>query len=210
MFDFSCYEKLPEAFYLRPDVVQIAEELVGKYLFTNIDGVVTVGKIIETEAYDGRKDRASHAFQRRTPRTEIMYQSGGHVYIYLCYGIHHLFNVVTNVEGLADAVLIRALEPVFGKEEMRVRRGAKTKDLKLTSGPGALSQAMGIHIRYNTTCLQGELIWIAENKFAKDPVEIEKDVRVGVDYAGEDALLPWRFFEKRSKFVSVRKRNPRL
>lgn len=208
--DFTSYEKLPEAFYQRPDVIQVAEELVGKYLFTNIDGIMTVGKIVETEAYNGRTDRACHAYQRRTTRTEVMYQPGGRAYVYLCYGIHHLFNVVTNVEDVADAVLIRALEPVTGAEAMQLRRGPKVKQLKLAAGPGALSQAMGIHTRYNEISLQSELIWIAENKSANHTVEIERDVRVGVDYAGEDALLPWRFYEKDSKFVSVKKQNPRL
>jgi len=206
MVDFSVYEKLPLAFYTNPNVVEVAKQLLGKYLITNIDGNMTAGKIVETEAYNGRNDKACHAYHKRTPRTEVMYKKGGKAYVYLCYGIHHLFNIVTNEEGLADAVLVRAVEPMMGVEIMQERRGPKVKYKKLSAGPGTLSQALGIHHQYNETSLIEDTIWIVDGN--EHSFEIEADRRVGVDYAGEDALRPWRFFIKGNDFVSVPKRNP--
>ncbi|MFY0605194.1 MAG: DNA-3-methyladenine glycosylase [Cyclobacteriaceae bacterium] len=205
MFDLTTYEKLPKSFYLRSDVVQIAKDLIGKVLFTNIGGILTAAKIVETEAYCGRNDRACHAFERRTKRTETMYGEGGVAYVYLCYGIHHLFNVVTNMHDHADAVLIRAAEPIIGIEQMQLRR-KKQKPTQLTSGPGVLSQALGISTTYNEASLVGEEIWIGADR-NQIRLEIEIDRRVGVDYAGEDALLPWRFMLRESEYVSVKKRN---
>ncbi len=205
MNDLSTYEKLPESFYLRPDVVEVARDLIGKCLFTNIDGIITAAKIVETEAYCGRNDRACHAFGKRTRRTETMYQSGGIAYVYVCYGIHHLFNVVTNRHDLADAVLIRAVEPIIGIETMRARR-SKIKLEQLTSGPGILSQALGITTQLDRSNLEGDAIWIANDR-NQGSVEIEIDRRVGVDYARDDAFLPWRFMQKASKYVSIKKRN---
>lgn len=204
--DKKQYAKLPRAFYVDPDVVKIAQKLLGKVVFTHIDGIFTAGRIVETEAYCGRNDRACHAFARRTARTEVMYGPGGQAYVYLCYGIHHLFNIVTNEAGLADAVLVRAVEPLIGLEEMQQRRGCVVP-ARLTKGPGTLSQALGIHTRHTGTDLLGDSIWIAEELHAK-PFEMETDVRIGVDYAGEDALLPWRFLIKDSPWVSVKKKSP--
>lgn len=206
MVDLNSYEKLPRKFYTNPDVVSIAKQLVGKYLFTNIGGKLAAGKIVETEAYNGRNDRACHAFHKHTPRTETMYLRGGRAYVYLCYGIHHLFNIVTNEEGLADAVLIRAVEPVFGKGTMTARRGQKVKGQKLTSGPGALSQALGIKTGHNGTSLLGNTIWAA--KGPPENFETETDKRVGLGRpVGEDAKLPWRFFIRGNIYVSAPKRN---
>lgn len=195
----SVYEKLPRSFYQKQDVVQIAKDLLGKVLVTQVDGHLTAGKIVETEAYCGRGDKACHANNKRTPRTEIMYGEGGTAYIYLCYGIHHLFNVVTNVEGMADAVLIRALEPVQGIEVMNERRNF-TK-AKLASGPGTLSQAMGIHVNMSGADLCEEQIWIVGSS-ENENIEILADTRIGVEYAEEDALKPWRFVIAGNKFVS--------
>ena len=195
----SVYEKLPRSFYQRSDVVQIAKDLLGKVLFTQIDGVLTAGKIVETEAYCGRGDKACHANNKRTPRTEVMYEDGGKAYVYLCYGIHHLFNVVTNDVGLADAVLIRALEPMEGAGVMKERR--KSTKAKLASGPGTLSQAMGIHVKMTGEDLLADKIWIAYNSKPEKP-EILTDTRIGVEYAEEDALKPWRFVIAGNKFVS--------
>lgn len=192
------YEKLPLSFYRRDDVISIAKELLGKVLFSNIDGVVTAGKIVETEAYCGRGDKACHANGKRTPRTEVMYREGGVAYIYLCYGIHHLINVVTNVKGMADAVLIRALEPVLGLEVMQERRKHAKR---LTSGPGTLSQALGIKTSMTGTSLLGEDLWIAHPD-KEEGFRILSGKRIGVEYAGEDALLPWRFVIKENKFIS--------
>ncbi|GAB4229931.1 MAG: DNA-3-methyladenine glycosylase [Ekhidna sp.] len=195
----SMYEKLPRSFYERGDVVKIAKELLGMVLFTKIEGQLVAGRIVETEAYCGRGDKACHANNKRTPRTEVMYQRGGTAYVYLCYGIHHLFNVVTNTEGLADAVLIRALEPIVGMEYMKERRNHPKG--KLTSGPGTLSQAMGIKVSMSGVDLTGEEIWIGKPEGLKK-IEITEDLRIGVDYAEEDALRPWRFVIKDNAFAS--------
>lgn len=199
----SLYEKLDRSFYLNTDVVQVAKNLLGKVLVTQIDGLLTAGKIVETEAYCGRGDKACHANGKRTPRTEVMYQEGGRAYVYLCYGIHHLINVVTNVEGQADAVLIRALEPLEGMEVMAERRGHPKA--KLASGPGTLSQAMGIHVNMTGTDLQSNMIWICQGA-REEVIEIQSDKRIGVEYAEEDALRPWRFVIRDNKFVSKKVR----
>jgi len=195
--------KLPLSFYLRKDVVKISRELLGKYLFTNIDGIFTGGIITETEAYNGEVDRASHAFGgRRTNRTEIMYGEGGHAYVYLCYGIHSLFNVVTNKNGIPHAVLVRAIYPVEGMDQMRIRRKrSKASDAELCIGPGTVSQALGIHFKDSGKSLLENEIWI-EDKGLKIPAkEIIVGPRIGVDYAGKDALLPYRFRVLHSYFT---------
>jgi len=193
---------LPESFYTRADVVQIARELLGKKLVTVIEGELTSGIITETEAYAGPIDRASHAYGgRRTGRTEIMYSAGGVAYVYLCYGIHHLFNVVTNVKDTPHAILIRGLEPVDGLEKMMARRKKEQLTPLLTSGPGALSEALGITIRHTGVSLQGPEIYIRQGIEITDK-EIIAATRVGVAYAMEDALLPYRFYIQGNKFVS--------
>lgn len=182
---------LPRSFYTRPDVVRIARELLGKVLVTHMDGVRTAGMISETEAYAGSTDRASHAFDgRRTSRNEPMYGIGGTAYVYLCYGIHHLFNVVTNVEDVPHAVLIRAVEPLEGTDIMRLRRAPAQPT---TTGPGTLSQALGIKTRHSGLDLLGARIWIEDHGNVIRKSRIIIGPRVGVDYAGEDALLPYRF-----------------
>lgn len=203
----SVYEKLPRSFYQKSDVVQIAKDLLGKVLFTQLDGVLTAGKIVETEAYCGRGDKACHANDKRTPRTEVMYGEGGQAYVYLCYGIHHLFNVVTNVAGMADAVLIRALEPIEGLDAMKERR--KFTKAKLASGPGTLSQAMGIHTKMTGEDLLSDKIWIGSNA-KPEKFKILSDTRIGVEYAEEDALKPWRFVIAGNKYVSksVKQKSP--
>lgn len=192
--------KLPISFYEGDDVVEIARRLVGKVLVTTFGDKRCAGRIVEVEAYNGRTDKACHAYRgRRTKRTETMYQSGGRAYVYLCYGIHHLFNIVVNREGYADAVLIRALEPLDGHDIMTDR--LKSKNKKLTNGPGILSKAMGITTEYDGVFLDGDLIWI-ENGWSKSANDIVATTRVGIDYAEEDALLPWRFYEKDNDWVS--------
>jgi len=185
---------LPRSFYERPNVVQIATELVGKKLVTlDSQGVLTSGIITETEAYCGATDKACHAhLNRRTKRTEVMFGKGGTAYVYLCYGIHVLFNIVTNQEGFADAVLIRAIEPLEGIDIMQKRRG-KVKGYALTTGPGALTVALGIkQTDYGTDLAARQRIWVEDAPAI--PTELLRiSSRVGIDYAGEDALLPWRF-----------------
>lgn len=195
--------KIPLSFYRRPDVVQISHELIGKFLFTNIEGVVCGGMIVETEAYRGYQDKACHSnLGRRTSRTEIMYHEGGLAYVYLIYGMYHLFNIVTNEEGKADAVLIRAIEPVEGVEWMLERRGMAKPANRLTAGPGVLSQALGIQRKHYGLPVDGDTIWLEDRKVIIDNKEIEARPRVGVAYAEEDALLPWRFSLRNSPWVS--------
>ncbi len=197
--------KVERNFYLRNDVVQIARELLGKVLVTRIHGIITKGIISETEAYNGVVDRASHAYGgRRTKRTETMYKQGGTAYIYLCYGIHHLFNVVTNREGIPHAVLVRSLIPFEGIDTMKKRR--KTNDVaRLCSGPGSLTQAMGITTSYDGTDLTGNLIWLEDHGIKPSVAEISISSRIGVDYAGEDALLPYRFIYHPQDFLRGKK-----
>lgn len=186
---------LSHDYYLNPDVVFLSRDLLGKFLFTNIDGnAVTGGIISETEAYRGSDDKASHAYNnRRTPRTEIMFHQGGVCYVYLCYGIHCLLNIVTNVSGIPHAILIRAIEPIEGIELMKTRRRKQIVDASLTKGPGSVAQSLGIDRSYNGLSLQGPEIWIEDRgiKIANDQIIIGP--RIGIDYAGEDAHLPWRF-----------------
>ena len=194
--------KLPVEFYQRANVPRIARELLGKALFTNIDGVVTGGFIVETEAYSW-KERGCHAYNNRmTNRNAIMFGAGGYSYVYLCYGMYHLFNVVTNVKGTADAVLIRALEPLAGIPEMKIRRGKIPSDLHLTSGPGKLSKAMGIDRSLNAKSLLDDEVWIEDVGRKIAARNIIASPRIGIDYAEEDALLPWRFTIKDNPWVS--------
>jgi DNA-3-methyladenine glycosylase len=195
---------LPRSFYLRPDVVQVARDLLGKQVFTRMDGVVTSGIICETEAYAGTTDRASHAFGgRRTGRTAIMYSGGGTAYVYLCYGIHSLFNVVTNAENVPHAVLIRGIVPVDGIEVMLSRAGKMKVTKDFGNGPGKVSKILGIHYSHSGLDLVAKpadqvypVIWIEDTGISVDHQSIFAGPRVGVDYAGKDALLPYRFMVK--------------
>lgn len=190
---------IPPAFYLRTDVVQIARELLGKHLVTHIDGAITSGMICETEAYAGITDRASHAFQnRRTARTEVMYRQGGTAYVYLCYGMHSLFNVVTNQKDIPHAVLIRGIIPCEGKEIMLLRAGKTSVTPDFGIGPGKVSKILGIHYSHSGLDLTVKsenppCIWIEDMGIRIHPDQILTSPRIGIDYAGEDALLPYRF-----------------
>ncbi len=184
---------LPRSFFANPDVVNVSRSLLGKVLCTDIDGQFTSSIITETEAYCGRGDKACHAYNGKyTERTKVMYGLPGTAYIYLCYGIHHLFNVVTNKEGLADAVLIRGVKPMVGYDMMTERRGI-TNSKQLTNGPGKLTQAMGITTDYNSCDLLKPPIWIEDHDYSIYDHQIEISKRVGIDYAEEDADKPWRF-----------------
>ena len=188
---------------MQEDTLQLANDLVGMVLITRFDGVETSGRIVETEAYLGENDRASHSFGgRRTQRTEIMYLPGGHAYVYLCYGIHHLFNIVTHQKDTPHAILIRALEPLAGIEHMLRRRNKAEVDFSLTRGPGSLSQAMGIHTVHSGMMLQTGNILIAKDEVLKTNQITEASPRIGVDYAGADAWLPYRFSLKENAWVS--------
>ncbi len=186
--------KLPRKFYQREGVVRVAKVLLGKVLFTKFNGVLTGGIITETEAYAGINDRASHAYNnRRTKRTEVMYAVGGTAYVYLCYGIHHLFNVVTNSEGTPHAVLIRGIKPIEGIKTIQKRRKKSGSDTYICNGPGTVSEGLGIKTVHTGIDLCGEIIWIEDKGIKVRQRDIIKNPRIGVDYAGADALLPYRF-----------------
>lgn len=186
--------KLKKTCYLSEDVVNIARELLGKYLFVNIDGIVCGGFITETEAYAGAVDKASHAYQnKRTKRTEVMFVEGGRTYVYLCYGIHALLNIVTAGEDIPHAVLIRGFQPTHGVEYILNRLGKSKITKNMFNGPGKLTKALGITTAYNNLDLQGNQIWIEDLGMKIPDKEIMVGPRIGIDYAEEDALLPYRF-----------------
>ncbi|HLP36376.1 DNA-3-methyladenine glycosylase [Lacibacter sp.] len=187
-------QKLSTDFYERDDVVQIAKDLLGKYIITKFDQQTTVGRIVETEAYAGIIDKASHAYNnRRTARTEVMFGPAGVSYVYLCYGIHHLFNVVCNVKDKPDAVLIRGIEPVEGINVMLRRFNKEKADSSIGRGPGNVSKALGISTKHTGLQLQSRHIWLAEDVVSTS-FNVLTSPRIGVDYAGDHALWLYRFF----------------
>jgi DNA-3-methyladenine glycosylase len=202
---YNKLKKLPIEFYDRSDVVLIAKELLGKVLVTKFNGIVTTGRIVETEAYVALSDMASHSRNgTRTPRNEHMYAPPGISYVYICYGMHHLFNVVTNKKGIPDAVLIRAIEPLTGIEDMLIRTGKMKLDHTLTKGPGNVGKALGIDKNHSGLNLLGKDIFIASDGYKPDEKQIAGSKRIGVESAGASALLPYRFYIKGNKFVSGR------
>ena len=199
---------LPESFYLDADVLQIAQKLLGKVIVTNIAGIKCSARIVETEAYRAPEDQASHAKNHtRTSRTEIMYARGGHIYVYLCYGIHHLFNIVTGPKDVPHAVLIRAVEPLENTDIMLQRRKLKVVRPQLSAGPGVLSKALGIRTYHNGLYLHHphSPIRIEECKMPLPKSCIQSSTRVGIDYSGDWALKPWRYFIKDNPYVSKAK-----
>jgi DNA-3-methyladenine glycosylase len=186
--------KLSRNFYLRDDVVAISNDLLGKVLCTQINGDLTKVIIMETEAYAGVTDKASHAYgNRRTRRTEPMFGDGGSAYVYLCYGIHYLFNVVTNASDIPHAVLIRAGTPAIGTNLMLKRRNKANPDKTLLGGPGSLAKALGITTEHTGLSLLGDQIWIEDQGIRFDNDAVLVGPRVGVDYAADDAMRPYRF-----------------
>ncbi|MFT4023512.1 MAG: DNA-3-methyladenine glycosylase [Flavihumibacter sp.] len=195
-------QKLPPEFYMSGDVVEAAKLLLGKLLVTRWEGVLTSGRIVEAEAYNGAADRASHSYNnRRTARTEVQYSKGGKAYVYLCYGIHHLFNVTFAPAGHPLVVLIRAIEPVGGIETMLARAGKSSAGNRLGRGPGNVTRVLGIQVAHNGVSLQRG-ISIYDDGYALPAEMIGVSPRIGVDYAGEDALLPYRFYVKGNGSVS--------
>jgi len=195
-------KKLPLSFYLRNDVLKIAKELLGKVLVTNWDNEFTSGRIVETEAYAGETDKASHASKGRTARTDVMFNEGGKAYVYLCYGVHQMFNIVTNKEGVPDAVLIRAVAPIDGIDIMLKRTGKKKLDETLTRGPGNVGKAFGFHTSQCGLLLNSDELFIADDGSKISNSIIGTSPRIGVDYAGEHAAFHYRFFVKGNKYVS--------
>ncbi|MBN2479302.1 MAG: DNA-3-methyladenine glycosylase [Parachlamydiales bacterium] len=190
-------------FYQKDDVVFLAKKLLGKYLFTKIDNIITAGIIVETESYNGIEDKASHAYMgRRTKRTEVMFQDGGIVYVYICYGMHALLNVVTNKKDIPHAILIRAIEPKIGIETMLKRRNKSCLDNSLTSGPALLTKAFGITKDFNYLPFNSEKIWIEDKNIKISDKDILASKRVGIDYAEEDQHLPYRFRIRNNPWTS--------
>ena len=195
--------KLKEEYYLNEDVVSLAKDLLGKILYTKIDNEITAGIIVETEAYFGIKDKASHAYGgRRTNRTETMYSNGGIAYVYLCYGMHNLFNIVSSKENDPHAVLIRGIEPLVGIDIIEQRRNMPHTKGAISAGPGSAAKALGIDKTFNAKNLTGDEIWIEDHAIRYKDEDIVATPRVGIAYAKEHALLPWRFFIKGNKYVS--------
>ena len=194
--------KLTPSYYLNENVVDVAKDMLGKVIVSHQDGILTSGMIVETEAYS-YKEKGCHAYGgKRTSRTKVMFEVGGIAYVYLCYGIHHLFNIVTNQEGLAEAVLIRAIEPIDGIAYMLKRRGVKSLTTSLSSGPGKLTQALGIDLACNAADLSGNKIWLQDSGSTFNQKQIKVSTRIGIAYAEEDAGLPWRFTVKESTWLS--------
>lgn len=195
--------KLTIDFYNRKEVLQIAAELLGKIVVTCINGNVTSGRIVETEAYIGLTDKASHSWSgKRTARNEHMYAQAGTSYVYICYGIHQMFNVVTNAKDIPDAVLIRAVEPLEGIGIMLTRTDKEKPDYTLTKGPGNVGKALGIHKIHSGVSLLDDTIYIASDEYTLTEKQIGTSKRIGVEYAQADALLPYRFYIRGNKYVS--------
>ncbi len=200
---------IPKDYYQSTNVCNLAKHLLGKIIISRIDNKFCSAIISETEAYQGPHDRASHSYNnRRTPRNNTMYLEGGRAYIYICYGMHHLFNVVTAPENIAHAILIRAVDPIEGVEYMLKRRSLIKMESRVTKGPGALSVALGI----NKT-LDGIELWnnssplqIHDDGVIIDKIDIGVSPRIGVESSGEAAFYPWRYFIKSSRYVSAHKR----
>ncbi|HEV8587959.1 MAG TPA: DNA-3-methyladenine glycosylase [Pyrinomonadaceae bacterium] len=196
--------KLPREFYTRSDVLEVARELLGKKLVVpNKSGKRVAGIIVETEAYRGPEDRASHAYGgRRTNRTETMYGVGGTAYVYFVYGMYNQFNVVTNIQEIPHAVLVRALEPIEGLNIIRRRRPDRS-EYERTSGPGRLCVALGIDRKLDKADLLGDRVWIEEG-VSVSPRQIARGPRIGIDYAEKWVTKPWRFWIEDNPFVSKR------
>jgi DNA-3-methyladenine glycosylase len=195
--------KLKPEYYLNHDVIFLAKDLLGKILFTEKNGEITAGVITETEAYLGEDDKASHAYGgRRTLRTEAMYLPGGFCYVYLCYGIHHLLNIVISQKNDPKSILIRSVEPYLGLPVMERRRDMTASSKAISSGPGSVCKALGIDMTFNKKSLTGERIWIEESESSYNAEDIASTPRIGVDYAGEHAQLSLRFYLRNNRFVS--------
>lgn len=193
---------LPRSFYLRENPVEVAADLLGKILRVESSAGVCTARIVEAEAYGGPQDRASHAWRGKTPRNESMFGPGGTAYVYLCYGIHRMFNVVTAPKDIPAAVLIRGVEPLEGMEQMVRRRKVPADDVRLTAGPGSLTAALGIRMDWDRTDLVCGPIRIEDDGMRFAPVRIQKRPRVGVNYAGPAAKFRWRFSLRDNPWVS--------
>ena len=195
---------LPLEYFQNEQVVELAKDLLGKFLFTNISNRLTGGIITETEAYAGVNDKGSHAYNgRRTQRTSVMYRKGGISYVYFTYGIHYLFNVVSGKEDVPHAILIRAIYPTTGGEFMLQRTGKNKINYQLTNGPAKLTKSLGITKNQNGIPLNTSELWLEDRGIVVAPEDITATPRIGIDYAGEDALLPYRFVLNFEEYLPV-------
>ena len=189
--------RIPIDYFQQQDVIFLAKDLLGKTIFTNIDGQISGGMIVETEAYKGITDKASHAHGgKRTKRNEVMYAEGGVIYVYLCYGIHHLLNIVTGSKDVPDAILIRSILATHGEELILKRRKKTQMKPEITCGPGNVSEALGIKTKENGISLSEDKIWIEDRGVVIPETNLKVTPRIGVGYAQEDAFLPYRFVMK--------------
>jgi DNA-3-methyladenine glycosylase len=197
-------KKLPRSFYLG-DTVAIARALLGCVVWRRLDeGELLAARIVETEAYLGANDLASHARRGlRSARNESMYLEGGHAYVYFTYGMHWCMNVVTQEADLAEAVLLRAAEPVRGIETMRVRRPKAKKDHELMNGPGKICMALDIDKRFDGASLRGDQLWLAPRDIEVPEEDIAVSPRIGIDNSGDAAAWPLRFFIRGNRNVSA-------
>lgn len=187
--------KLPADFYRCPDPVQIAHDLLGKHVFTQLEGQLTGGRIVETEAYSHTGDQSMQLhLKRRGSHGHALRELGGRAYLYQVYQRHTLFNICTNEADKTDTVLIRAIEPLVGIDLMQRRRNLAEVSPKLTAGPSLLTQALGLTPTLTGTDLQGDIIWLEDHGEEVPESQIQRSARVGLTYAGsEAATLPWRF-----------------
>ena len=196
-------KKISTDFYTSNNILKISKNLLGKVLCTKINDQLTTGKIVEVEAYLGSIDKASHSYNnKKTKRTAPMFASGGISYVYLCYGIHYLFNIVVGEQNNPCAILIRAIQPFKGINIMLQRRNLSNATKNLTNGPGKLAQALGITTKLNKQLLINNMIWVEDHEIKLEKKDILSSPRIGVDYAGDDAKLPYRFYIKKNKWVS--------
>lgn len=195
---------LSRAYYQNQSTLFITQDLLGKLLVAEVEkGKRTIGRVVETEAYLAPEDQASHAYQYKyTKRTATMFSEGGVAYVYLCYGVHAMFNLITREAGLPHAILIRAVEPLEGLEYMMERRKMHTVKRTLTAGPGCLTEAMGIHRGLDATPLDGNTFWIADDGTSPDPASVVTGPRIGIPSAGAYRDVPWRFYLQANKWVS--------
>lgn len=197
---------LESSFYQDEDVVSMAQKLLGKILVTEVDGMVSSGMIVETEAYRGPDDRGCHAFGGRcTERTKTMFYEGGHAYVYICYGVHPMVNVVTGPEGFAHAVLIRAIQPLEGVDMMMERRRINKEKPILVNGPGKLTVALGIHKEMDGQKLfeQTSPLRLYDASMDILPEKVVSGPRVGMSkYVGACSHRPWRFYLRDNLWVS--------
>ena len=197
--------KLTKSYFRDNDVLWLSYNLLGKIIFTNIDSNITAGIITETEAYNGINDKACHAYGGRyTRRTSVMFEAGGVVYIYLCYGIHSLTNIVTGEKDNPQAVLIRYIIPYMGKEIMMQRFRMSKQNEKELDGPGKVSKALGIDFTYSGKSLEGNHIWVEDRGIRINKRDILKSSRIGIDYAEEDKKLPYRFYLHDNAVIELR------